>query len=265
MILYPYSEHSFVVKALKKLYYARTRDNEIFRSDGKKAAAIKRKIESLLGGDQSEAAQAIKNELEMHRMIKLSDTTSWKVFISNICGPFFCCYSCCCITKKQMTKYRYLIKEGEEKLDNDLDIVFLIKSIRNLNIFMKNTLKSKRTKFEIEHSNKNCIDLDGDAEFSESSSDDGDSSSEEGKTMFEGLAPEGEEKSMKDADSLKKSNLADGGMFSHGDPHGRKVVKKRIVVAGGHGASRFKEEPHHSVQRVAHHAEPPVHITKTIV
>ena len=50
-ILYPYSEHSFVVKALKKLYYARTRDNEIFRSDGKKAAKIKRKIESLLGGD----------------------------------------------------------------------------------------------------------------------------------------------------------------------------------------------------------------------
>jgi hypothetical protein len=31
-------------------------------------------------------------------------------------------------------------------------------------------------------------------------------------------------------------------------------VKKRIVV-GGHG-SRFKEEPHHSVQRVAHHADP---------
>lgn len=56
IILYPFSEHSFVVKALKKLYYARTRDNEIFRSDGKKAAAIKRKVDTLLGGDQSEAA-----------------------------------------------------------------------------------------------------------------------------------------------------------------------------------------------------------------
>lgn len=56
ILLYPVSEHSFVVKALKKLYYARTRDNEIFKSDGKKSAAIKRKIESLLGGDQGEAA-----------------------------------------------------------------------------------------------------------------------------------------------------------------------------------------------------------------
>lgn len=199
----------------------------------------------------------------MHRMIKLNTATSFKVFVANMFGPFFCCYSCCCISKKQMTKYRYLIKEGEEKLDNDLDIVFLIKSIRNLNIFMKNTLKSKRTKFEIEHSNKNCIDLDGDAEFSESSSDDGGSSSEEPAAgMFEGLAPEGEEKSMKDNDSLKKGNLADGEMFPH---HGKKVVKKRIIVAGGHGASRFREDPHHSVQRVAHHAEPPVHITKTVV
>lgn len=50
-VLYPFSEHSFVVKGLKKLYYARTRDNEIFRSDGKKTAAIKRRIESLLGND----------------------------------------------------------------------------------------------------------------------------------------------------------------------------------------------------------------------
>ena len=186
----------------------------------------------------------------MHRMIKLSTATSFKVFFANMMGPFFCCHSCCCITKKQMTKYRYLIKEGEEKLDNDLDIVFLIKSIRNLNIFMRNTLRSKRTKFEIEHSTKNCIDLDGDAEFSESSSDDNSSSEEPSKSMFEGLAPEGEEKSIKDGDSLRKSNLADGEVFSGGHHVPKKVVKKRIIVAGGgghHGTSRFKEDPHHSV------------------
>jgi hypothetical protein len=76
-------------------------------------------------------------------------------------------------------------------VESDLDIVYLIKSIRNLNIFMKNTLRSKRTKFEIEHSNKNCIDLDGDGDFSSSSSDDGDSSSEMPEaSMFEGINPE---------------------------------------------------------------------------
>lgn len=51
IMLYPYSEHSFLIKAMKKLYYARTRDNEIFRSDGKKSAIIKRKIDTLLGGE----------------------------------------------------------------------------------------------------------------------------------------------------------------------------------------------------------------------
>lgn len=61
---------------------------------------------------------------------------------------------------------------------------------------MKNTLRSKRTKFEIEHSNKNCIDLDGDGDFSSSSEDDGDSSSEEpSKSMFEGIGG-GEEKAI---------------------------------------------------------------------
>ena len=178
-----------------------------------------------------------------------------------------------------MTKYRYLIEKGEERVDNDLDIVFLIKSIRNLNIFMKNTLRSKRTKFEIEHSNKNCIDLDGDADFSESSSDDGDSSSDEpSKSMFEGVGGENDDKvSMKDGDSLKKSNMADGEMFAHHSAprvahHASptKIVKKRIVV-GGHGGSRFKEEPHHAAPRVAHHDPAPVvissghHVTAKVI
>ena len=194
----------------------------------------------------------------MHRMIKLNTATIFKVFCANLFGPFFCCHSCCCISKKQLTKYKYLIKEGEERIDDDLDIVFLIKSIRNLNIFMKNTLRSKRTKFEIEHSNKNCIDLDGDAEFSESSSDDGDSSSDEAsRGMFEELAPEGEEN--------KKVNEADGEVFPHRGHGPRKVIKKRIVVAGGHGHGKYREDRHHSVSKVTHHVDAPVAVTKTVV
>lgn len=101
---------------------------------------------------------------------------------------------------------------------------------------MKNTLRSKRTKFEIEHSNKNCIDLDGDGGFSSSSSDEGDSSSAEpSKSMFEGIAPETDEKYGKQP--LNKSHEVE---MVHTSGHqmmvprqGRKVVKKRIVVAGG--------------------------------
>jgi hypothetical protein len=97
---------------MKKLYYARTRDNDIFRSDGKKSAVIKNKINKLLKGEQSEAAMKLKSELEMHRMIKINTATSIKIFFANLLGPFFCFNWCCGISQKQVTKYKYLFKEG---------------------------------------------------------------------------------------------------------------------------------------------------------
>lgn len=36
-----------------------------------------------------------------------------------------------------------LYERGEERVENDLDIVYIIKTLRNLNIYMKNTNLTK--------------------------------------------------------------------------------------------------------------------------
>ena len=46
----------------------------------------------------------------------------------------------------------------------------VIKSIRDLNFFMKKTLKSKKTLFEIRHTRHNYVDLDENYDYSSSSS-----------------------------------------------------------------------------------------------
>jgi len=69
-----------------------------------------------------------------------------------------------------------LYERAEERVENELDICYIIKTLRNLNIFMKNTSMTKQVKFEIAHSKLNLINLDEDS-FSDSS--DGDDSSEE--------------------------------------------------------------------------------------
>ena len=75
-------------------------------------------------------------------------------------------------------KYMRLYERGEERVENDLDIVYIIKTLRNLNIYMKNTNLTKQIKFEIMHSKQNLINLDEDS-FSDSS-DNESSSDQEG-------------------------------------------------------------------------------------
>lgn len=92
-------------------------------------------------------------------------------------GPLFC-YNACGLQEKMAKKYIRLYERGEERVENDLDIVYIIKTLRNLNIYMKNTNLTKQIKFEILHSKQNLINLDEDS-FSESS-DNESSSDQEG-------------------------------------------------------------------------------------
>ena len=45
-------------------------------------------------------------------------------------------------------------------MDGDLDIVKITRNMRNFKILLKNYCLDDRIKFEIAHSNKNCIDVD---------------------------------------------------------------------------------------------------------
>jgi len=47
----PITHHSFVMKAMKKLYMVRTKDDTVFKNEGKKQAKMERKIDKLIPHD----------------------------------------------------------------------------------------------------------------------------------------------------------------------------------------------------------------------
>ena len=128
-----------------------------------------------------EAGDKIKSEIYMHRIIKIKTGLSIKLFFFYFIGPFFP-NGICSLPSNKLSKYMRLYERAEERVENELDICYIIKTLRNLNIFMKNTSLTKQVKFEIQHSKLNLINLDED-----SFSSDGDSSSEEEgqKSLFE--------------------------------------------------------------------------------
>ena len=75
--VYPISEHSYVIKAAKKLFIARTRDGSIFKKDPRQ----KIKIDAL-------SSKSLK-ELDQHHAIKLRKKDSFCLLVSNQMGCFF--------------------------------------------------------------------------------------------------------------------------------------------------------------------------------
>tara|TARA_B110000285_G_C15015839_1_gene558995 strand:- start:515 stop:859 length:345 start_codon:yes stop_codon:yes gene_type:complete len=90
------------------------------------------------------------------------------------------------------TKYKTLYKMGEAKIEKELNIVHIIKSVRDLNFFMKQTLKSKKSLFEIKHTKHNFVDLDNNIQYSSSSSSSSSSSDGDDKGILSRRDDDGE-------------------------------------------------------------------------
>ena len=55
-----------------------------------------------------------------------------------------------------------LYEEGQDRIETELDLVKLMKNLRNMKVLMRNSLMNKQVKFDILHSYKNLINLDSD-------------------------------------------------------------------------------------------------------
>lgn len=53
-----------------------------------------------------------------------------------------------------------LKQRGSQKINKELNVLKIIKSLRDMKILMKSKMLDKETKFEIAHSRKNIIDID---------------------------------------------------------------------------------------------------------
>ena len=79
------------------------------------------------------------------------------------------------IPNKFWSKKRKLLKlihEGKKRIEKELDIVKIMKSLRDIKLLMKNSLMTPDIKYQVAHSEKNFIDIEMDPNEESSSSDD---------------------------------------------------------------------------------------------
>ena len=77
-----------------------------------------------------------------HKPIKIRLRDSIKLFIVNRLGKLFVCGR----MWKQEKKFKRLYEIGAERIESELNLVKIMKDLRNIKILMKNSLMSKRVK-----------------------------------------------------------------------------------------------------------------------
>lgn len=192
--LFSVSEHSFIMTASQKLFFARTGDDKVFVENSKSASKY-------LSKDKypDDATKHEINELDKHRHIKIHLVDNIMLYFSRILGVFC---SKCCFSKKD--KLQRLYDEGEDKLSMELDIVKILKTIRDMKILVKGTLMNDEdTKFQVKHAPKNILNLD---DTDESSSTEEEHNHDDHGTGLEGMA-NGEAPKPKDLRHALSSNI----------------------------------------------------------
>jgi hypothetical protein len=155
--LFPISEHSFYIKAINKMFLARSTDKSLF-APPKTGDLTKAKK---LAEDKEIAA-----EIENHHPVHIRFLDSVRLFIANQLGCLFC--NCLWSKKRQ---YQRLYDKGQERIEEQLDIVKLLRNLKDMNILLKSSLMSKKVLFDIQHAENYLIDVDhSSSESSESDS-----------------------------------------------------------------------------------------------
>ena len=98
-------------------------------------------------------------ELELHKEIHLSNKRRCCLYIIHSLRYFLrnCC--CNCISTKY-SQLLYLKDTVKHKVVNDLDMVTLIRRLRELQVLIDNSKIDKSVRFKIDHSYNNIVNLE---------------------------------------------------------------------------------------------------------
>lgn len=114
--LFPISEHSFYLKAARLLYFARTKDQTMFKKGSNDDEDSDDKLEKYMNPEQinkNASSMKLKNEYQKHHIIRLSMCDNIRLFIANLLNDF-CCN--CCWRKKE--KFQRLYEQSQEKINS---------------------------------------------------------------------------------------------------------------------------------------------------
>lgn len=143
IFVYPISEHSYILKAAKKLFIARSLDPNLFKEDPRQNIEAK--------GYNNK----IQKELDTHRAIKLHTRDNFCLYLSHRMGCFFPSF---CWKKK--AKFQKLYSMTQDRMENQLNIIKMVRNVRNLKMISKFSLLTPKLKTQLTHAEKNLIDLD---------------------------------------------------------------------------------------------------------
>lgn len=143
--VFPYSEFSFNIKAMKKLFFVRTKNEDNFLN-----ICEDHKDEEF---DMKLPKESLK-EINMHHKIKLKKKDACKLYFSRICGRGFRRFY-------DADKLNSMYEQGEVKLNEHLDVIQIVDKVRQFEILLENTrMISEQTKYLIKHAKQNWIDIE---------------------------------------------------------------------------------------------------------
>ena len=144
IIIGPFASHSFKLKAIKKLYFAKTCNESIFTKKEQNIQNIK-----------SEDENYIQNEIMKHQVIHYNIKDSVLLYLAKQIK----CLSFKSIWSNEQ-KFIKIYDIGSNKMNKEFDIVKIIKKVRQMNLLMKNLFMTKEVKQLTQHHKKNLIEID---------------------------------------------------------------------------------------------------------
>ena len=167
--LYPISEHSFILKVSKKMFLGRTKDEQMF--------VVPDDVDGKTKVDDKKLGENFRN----HRVMRMKSSDKVKLYLANKLGWLF---RPGLWDKKE--KFQKMYQTTQDRLETELNIVKIIRSLRDIKILMKNSLMTPELKQMIRHTDKNLIDLDDTASSAdEQERPDQPANPEEGPAHFE--------------------------------------------------------------------------------
>jgi hypothetical protein len=140
----PLAEFNYSMKAISKLYLARTKDRYLFHDS--KNPKIVRKLEKLK--EKSKNDPKLREAIKMNHVIKFTFRQLATVFLLK----FLPCL------KRDKNKLWRLYEEGTDRISKNLDLVKMYNSLRKMKIM----LKEFHDHSQFQSSDKMFIDLDSD-------------------------------------------------------------------------------------------------------
>jgi hypothetical protein len=139
----PLSEHSFVLKALNKMFLARTYDTNLFKKPKRKH---KKKNPQPTEVPEALKGTEIEQEVQMHYQIKLSTFNSVVLFIYNKL-PFLKNFKFEDINEQTVKRLKTLYAVGKTRIEEDLQIERLISRLKEIDHLVQTALMSEEIKF----------------------------------------------------------------------------------------------------------------------